>query len=67
MVLIQIKLFNFQVSAVLQGSGAVRQPVRIQTSATPIVAVAVSQAQTVLTLPPPHDTVSHSVNKSLIV
>ncbi|XP_014280973.1 helicase domino isoform X2 [Halyomorpha halys] len=44
-----------QVSAVLQGGGAVRQPVRIQTSATPIVAVAVSQAPTVLTLPPQHD------------
>ncbi|CAH1401524.1 unnamed protein product [Nezara viridula] len=43
------------VSAVLQGGGAVRQPVRIQTSATPIVAVAVSQAPTVLTLPPQHD------------
>ncbi|KAF6206748.1 hypothetical protein GE061_017984, partial [Apolygus lucorum] len=43
-----------QVSAVLQQGQpiTVRQPVRIQAASAPLVAVAVSQAQTLLTLPP---------------
>uniref|UniRef100_A0A0K8SA08 Helicase domino n=2 Tax=Lygus hesperus TaxID=30085 RepID=A0A0K8SA08_LYGHE len=43
-----------QVSAVLQQGQpiTVRQPMRIQAASAPLVAVAVSQAQTLLTLPP---------------